>query len=738
MSNARMISARILFTIALVFAVSTTSAVAATPETVTWLYHLRGDAHSVRALDDGTQQTTVGNPNFRPTAQSPDGQTLAFVQQSEPGAYALCDCIMVSGAAGASRKMLLQQGGWGLGRMVFSPDLKYLYYESFDSPTNRDIWRAPLDGSPATPFITDAINLSGLSFSADGTRITYMRGYDNRWPDVFTAAGDGSNPQPITISKAQFPGSYRDVAINPAGTQIAFAGSTSSTNYYTADVYTMNINGTGLKRLTATSTKDEGEISWSPDGTKLIFAAHTPSSSTAPWTISTIKTDGTGLVNISSLGGGGELRLPAYRPARTVANYDQLLDRYAPLMAYDQGEQYYADSAAEITDAPSNKLHHVSGSTDTTLAAHDVVGMPELSLDYLGQRAATSSPTEQRDDQLDETNSNPTPAEEAASLHGVDTYRHHVYGRAVRDAAGKWWIQYWYSYYYDDVPAEPTSSGEHEGDWEMVQIGFAASGIPDTATFAQHKNGMRCGWSQVDRNAASGVDRLVVYPAAGAHASYPKAGVWGSSTVHPIADYAEGNDLANRVVPSVESITSPPAWSTWGGHWGNTLANGTPGAADSPPGPMFQGSKWTDPGAWSVGVNQCDVNPAQPFPGAGAAQFSRARHLLPGKYVGVHAPSVPSVSIHTTARAGLSLRYVTHKNARAARTTALMVTMVGKHHASLTRYFAVRQSSGTVKLATKVIKDVSYMRVRVFAADGLRSRVAALRRYAGGWTVGHG
>ena len=57
-------------------------------------------------------------------------------------------------------------------------------------------------------------------------------------------------------------------AWSPDGTKLAFV-STRGGNGTTADIYVMNADGTGVKRLTNTPQVNETEPSWSPDGEEI-------------------------------------------------------------------------------------------------------------------------------------------------------------------------------------------------------------------------------------------------------------------------------------------------------------------------------------------------------------------------------------------------------------------------------------------------------------------------------------
>ena len=78
-------------------------------------------------------------------------------------------------------------------------------------------------------------------------------------------------------------------------------------------------------------------------------------------------------------------------------------------------------------------------------------------------------------------------------------YGDRIYGRALT-SGGKTWLQYWLFSYYN--PQNVLGFGVHEGDWEFVQLGLDADGVPDVATYAQHGGGERCAWSQVQKSGA--------------------------------------------------------------------------------------------------------------------------------------------------------------------------------------------------------------------------------------------
>lgn len=74
-------------------------------------------------------------------------------------------------------------------------------------------------------------------------------------------------PDGTGLTQLSANGFIGDAAYSPDGTRIAFHRKTAGQN----DLYVMKSDGTGVQRLTNTSTYDEKYPSWSPDGTRLAF-----------------------------------------------------------------------------------------------------------------------------------------------------------------------------------------------------------------------------------------------------------------------------------------------------------------------------------------------------------------------------------------------------------------------------------------------------------------------------------
>jgi Tol biopolymer transport system component len=147
------------------------------------------------------------------------------------------------------------------------------------------------------------------SFSPDGTRVLYAS------TDPTTGEGEG-----LFTIRATDGGGRRKVVDVPAGAEvlqwpryspdgstIAFAGMrhpqdlrpghSSDLSGATGAIYTVNADGTKLRRITAWGTISDSQLDWSPDGTRLVFETNwRPGTGPDLWIINA---DGTGLRNLT-------------------------------------------------------------------------------------------------------------------------------------------------------------------------------------------------------------------------------------------------------------------------------------------------------------------------------------------------------------------------------------------------------------------------------------------------------
>jgi hypothetical protein len=268
----------------------------------------------------------------------------------------------------------------------------------------------------------------------------------------------------------------------------------------------------------------------------------------------------------------------------------QLLDRFRPVLRYDQYETYRADSPAEMTDnyVSGSYTNRLQTSTGKVLAESDPsLRTADLSLAYLRPAGVKYSGggTASSADKIDAANSYDS---DFARLHQLPGYADKTVAHVLNLSDGTRVAQYWFFYY--DNPKTYFTIGAHEGDWEMMQVHVGADQQPIEATYSQHNGGERCDWIHVQRDVDG---HPIVYVAEGSHASYFSSGYHFNSG----ADDNASGDVEAR--PSVIDTTTPPDWINWPGHWGGSDA--------SPAGPLAQGGglKWNSPISWSGSVDGC-------------------------------------------------------------------------------------------------------------------------------------
>jgi hypothetical protein len=289
----------------------------------------------------------------------------------------------------------------------------------------------------------------------------------------------------------------------------------------------------------------------------------------------------------------------------TEAGAQALLARYRPVVRYDSMESYYADSAGVITDRPGNRLMRSDG---TTLVPGPVGGA--LTLDLLRPGQYDADTPVQNTDYVKEVGSDYVA--QARQMHRLPGYGDRVHGRAVRDASGSWWLQYWFFMYYDDPGF--LGFGRHEGDLEMIQLRLDAQGAPNAASYSQHRTGVRAAWNQLETAVTPDGLAPVTYSARGSHANLLRVGTSISARSF-LPDHNDGQGY--RVRPELVVLgDAGPTWALWPGSWGGTHAGGSLGSvgieANSPTAPNRH-LAWHQPDVFHA---SCDP-PADDLPAPG-------------------------------------------------------------------------------------------------------------------------
>jgi Subtilase family len=269
---------------------------------------------------------------------------------------------------------------------------------------------------------------------------------------------------------------------------------------------------------------------------------------------------------------------------------DGLLQKYAPVLRYHDQEPLRADSPAIMTDAAlPGRLgaRLVSKSGDVIAAAAPSPGVDRLSLAYLGATYRGDGPRAAKTDSIVIASSDwKRDAQDMRSTH--PGFADRVFAHAVQERGrGRVWLQYWLFYYFNDKGLK--GLGDHDGDWETIQIGLDAAGRPELATYSQHTYGERREWKDVRKLDDDPDGPPLIWVALGSHACYFESGNYRIKRLPvpaPIFDYAKGKRV--QVRPAIERLDDSDGWLRWPGSWG---------ADGGPEGPL-QHSQFKKPFSW--------------------------------------------------------------------------------------------------------------------------------------------
>lgn len=466
-------------------------------------------------------------------------------------------------------------------------------------------------------------------------------------------------------------------------------------------------SGTIEKWLLHEDFEAEYQPRWSPDGDRLYFSRWIEEgpfeNEEERYVVEAINPDGTERQEVLPEFFWAEGFMPQ-EAADIEPNPADLLERYEPRLHYDLQEQYFADSAAEATDGPENRI--LASDRETVVAAHEV---PYVSptLTTLEEPAASFGV-------IDE---GPEYAEDAATMHAQSQYADKAYGRIFHDeTTGADWLDYWFYYYYDDQ--EFAGIGVHEGDWEHVSYRLDNRGVPDLAVYSRHGSetascaGSAINWEVTDGTTIS----PKAYVANASHANYFAAGEYNRPFPRP-TDQANGDGAtATPSVTEVDSApytstTAEPQWFYWNGDWG---------ASDnekfhSPGSPPRDGNEWEDMQAWAEEhEEECEVEGGElalrTAPNAGSSERRLSR------------PSAPSI---TARRAGDSALVRFNLANRGADASYILLTITAKNKLDATRSkkFALKTDRGAAHLPLPLADGPFIATASTFTAKGERSEV---------------
>jgi TolB protein len=224
---------------------------------------------SVIDIDGQNEKVLSGGKEYFGTpAWSSDDSRIAFVGFDRPDGHYNIYSIKADGSD--QIKLTSQDDNWS---PQFSTDNRSVIFTSYNGIW-WGIYKMNLDGSNKQLLTPQGKSFANPRISPDGSKIA-ITSIDWDGSQIFVMNADGSNLKQITftVSPIYFDSGYpRDANGNPVwspnGEKLAYV----SWENASPDVFVINSNGSGNKRLTNTPRRDECPT-WSNDGNYIIFTS---------------------------------------------------------------------------------------------------------------------------------------------------------------------------------------------------------------------------------------------------------------------------------------------------------------------------------------------------------------------------------------------------------------------------------------------------------------------------------
>jgi Tol biopolymer transport system component len=219
---------------------------------------------------------------------SPDGRKMLFYSQRTGGE------VWVMNADGSGQRNLSRNRAYD-SPGAWSPDgRKILFTTNRDG--NAEVYVMNADGSGQRDLVpSPSSDETAIGWASGASTVLFATNRDHNW-EIYAADADGSNPRNLTKS----PGNDGAIGgsnslVSPDGTKVLFASARDTHDEDNAELYVMNVDGSGLQRITRTAGT-EYPLSWSPDGRKIAFGRYP---STPRWAFYVMNADGSGVHKVN-------------------------------------------------------------------------------------------------------------------------------------------------------------------------------------------------------------------------------------------------------------------------------------------------------------------------------------------------------------------------------------------------------------------------------------------------------